>query len=64
MGNVNIRQFTSMGRKQMVAVYVGERKGERKGRERRDRGREREKERDTSKCVLAKKHKNYRYCTS
>ena len=48
----------------MVAVYVGERKGERKGRERRDRGREREKERDTSKCVLAKKHKNYRYCTS
>ena len=62
MGNVYIGQFTSMGRKQMVAI--GERKGERKGRERRDRGREREKERDTSKCVLAKKHKNYRYCTS
>ena len=57
MGNVNIGQFTSMERKQIVAV--GERKGERKGRERRDRGREREKERDTSKCVLAKKHKNY-----
>ena len=41
MGNVTLGQFSSMGRKQMVAV--GERKG---GREGRERPREREGERE------------------
>ena len=41
MGNVTIGQFSSMERKQMVAVGES-RKGEREGRERRDRGRKRE----------------------